>query len=245
MLRCQLFLPYWLGLSTGARQRVWCHHCNGWGRDRVDHHSKLGRVEGVSEITSQFYTLESSCDFCCCVLMVLVKVFTFDAWFRDNMKSVDKLSLCTHKSNCSWLYLAPTSTSNTLKQQWQVHLFIGLFVYQSFLADRIINENAPVIQWLYAANGWEDVDTSDFNHPFSTRQQGMLRKHLKHHGRWETWTFQCLKLMLSWRHKFKTPNVQGKFAQRYTLWATHIENEVSMLPVYYCWLTNSGQRAIG
>ena len=109
--------------------------------DRVDHHSKLcrlGRVEGVSERTSQFYSLESSYDF-----------FVVFWWFwskfsplmpgLDNMKSVDKLSLCTHKKNCSWLYLAPTSTSNTLKQQWQVHLFIGLFVYQSFLADRIIN----------------------------------------------------------------------------------------------------------
>lgn len=67
----------------------------------MDHHSKLGRLEGVSERTSQFYTLESSYDFCCCVLMVLVKVFTFDAWFKDNMKSVDKLSLCTQEKNCS------------------------------------------------------------------------------------------------------------------------------------------------
>ena len=46
---------------------------------------------------------------------------------------------------------------------------------------------------------------------------------------WES--FQCLKLMLSWRHKFKTPNVQGKYAQRYTLWATHIESEVSIASV--------------
>lgn len=202
--------------------------------DRVDHHSRLGRLEGVSEITSQFYSLESSYD-------LFVVVFS---WFwskfsplmpgLDNMKSVDKVSLCTHKNNCSWLYLAPTSTSNTLKQRWQVPLFIGLFVCLFTRVSSLTESSIKMHQWssdfMQQTGGRMWTPAISTTH-FQLRSKGCSENTWNTMDVGKTWTFQCLKLMLSWRHKFKTPNVQGKFAQRYTLWATHIENEVSIASV--------------
>ena len=231
MLRCQLFLPYWLGLSTGARQSVRCYHCNGWGRDRVDHHSILGRVEGVSERTSQFYTLESSYD-------LFVVFWWFWSKFSPLMPGLEitwsQWTNCrfaptrTTVVDCTWhLHLPPTLWNSNGKSTYSL---VCLFTRVSSLTESSMQMHQWSSDFMQQTGGRMWTPAISTTH-FQLGSKGCSENTWNTMDIGKTWTFQCLKLMLSWRHKFKTPNVQRKFAQRYTLWATHIENEVSIASV--------------